>query len=76
MIPVMIWITLVTLSLFQVIKAVARVLVNSASRSKPLVAPKKLGQMVHKMIAALSFNTQDQKDAKNTVSSTCNTLRL
>jgi hypothetical protein len=68
-------ITLVTLSLSKVIKTVA-MLVNSASRSKPLVALKKLGQMVLKMSVALLFNTQDQKDAKNTVSSTCNTLRL
>lgn len=75
MLPVKIWIILVTLLLFQVIKTVA-MLVNSASKSKPLVALKKFGQMVHKMNAALSFNTQDQKDAKNTVSSTCNTLRL
>jgi len=70
----MIWIILVTLSLFLVIKTV--VMLNSASRLKLLVALKKLGQMVHKMNAALLSNTQDQKDAKNTVSSTCNTLRL
>jgi hypothetical protein len=76
MLTVMIWIILVILSLFRVIKTVAKMLANSASRSKPFVALKKLGQMVRKMIAALSFNTQDQKDAKNTVSSTCNTQRL
>lgn len=68
-------ITLASLSLSKVIKTVA-MLVNSASRSKPHVALKKLGQMVLKTNAALLFNTQDQKDAKNTASSTCNTLRL